>query len=363
VLSALYGAFREISGVALVTGGLTFLISPHRDYVNGRLGLLLLASGFLFCLSAFDSTGRIPVDISNLLVIAALFVNTQALADIVVYLFTEEPPPAYRYLTPVGLAWSALVWLLPFADYALGLSAIDRSVEDATMLAPFHAFAAYAIYAWPLAMAIVLVPLCRVDLRAVDFRRPGSKFFGRGGLAFVAVMACILAGGAFGLRTVYRIGHSLLELLLLVWYFSALSQPELFAKARSVILEEKEQFVLRDLHEVALIKERVERAIGDPEIIGRPDLDLRSFAEVVKVPPYRLSSWINTYLETSFPAWLNARRVERVKALMLERPKGTILELAMEAGYASKSVFNEQFRRITGMSPSEWRRSSGGDGA
>jgi AraC-like DNA-binding protein len=117
---------------------------------------------------------------------------------------------------------------------------------------------------------------------------------------------------------------------------------------------------MEDPRESAMIRERVDKAIDDPGVLGNPDLDIRSLAAIVKMPPYRLSIWFNACLETSFPAWLNARRIELAKRLMIEHPGRTIIDIAMEAGYASKSAFNEQFKRATGSSPSEWRRGNKG---
>jgi AraC-like DNA-binding protein len=135
------------------------------------------------------------------------------------------------------------------------------------------------------------------------------------------------------------------------------------APAPDALASERDRLVMSDPQELALIKARVEKTIDDPAIIGKPDLDVRSLAAIVKVPPYRLSIWFNTCLETSFPAWINARRIERAKALMLDSPDRTLIDIAMEAGYASKLAFNGQFRRIVGMTPSEWRRGQGKGGA
>lgn len=362
LFSALYDAFREISGVALVTGGLSFLVSPGRDYAQRRLGALLLGSGFLFCLSAFDPQGRIPVDVSNLLVIAALLFNAQATIDLVIYLFSEEAPAAAPWMFRAGIIWSLCVWILPFADYLFGLGPSRVNVEDGILLGPFHAFASYAIYLWPLAAVLLVFPLCGIELRALDIRRPGAKFFGIGSIIFGAVVVCIIAGGMLGSRLVYRLGHSLLEALMIAWYFAALVKPMLFIRAREVIREERERIILHDPREAAIIQERVERAIGDPSIIGRADLDLRRLAGIVKVPPYRLSRWLNAARSTTFPAWLNARRVEYAQKLLRDFPDRTIIEISVEAGYSSKSVFNAQFRRITGKNPSEWRRSAAQSG-
>lgn len=119
---------------------------------------------------------------------------------------------------------------------------------------------------------------------------------------------------------------------------------------------ERKASVLDDPQEIALISERVERALGDPRILGRADLDIRALSEIVKVPSYRLSIWFNSHLKTTFPEHLNMRRVRLMQTLMAKHPERTVIDIAMEAGYASKSVYNEQFRKIAGQSPSEWKR-------
>jgi len=122
--------------------------------------------------------------------------------------------------------------------------------------------------------------------------------------------------------------------------------------------ERERPFSMTD-SEASLIEERVERVISNPVILGRPDLDLRGLAELVKTQSYMLSYWLNACKGTTFPAWLNARRIDLVKRLMLENPDRSILDISIEAGYASKSVFNAQFRKIVGQSPSEWRETAG----
>ncbi len=85
-------------------------------------------------------------------------------------------------------------------------------------------------------------------------------------------------------------------------------------------------------------------------------LSLRGLAAILKVPPYRLSICFNTRLNTSIPSWFNALRVEKARQKMIERPDWTILDVAVDAGYGSRTVFNDHFSRIVGMSPSEYRR-------
>lgn len=53
--------------------------------------------------------------------------------------------------------------------------------------------------------------------------------------------------------------------------------------------------------------------------------------------------------------WLTHERIERARAL-LAQPKATVTEVALAVGYGTPSAFAAAFRRITGMTPSAFRR-------
>jgi pimeloyl-ACP methyl ester carboxylesterase len=56
-------------------------------------------------------------------------------------------------------------------------------------------------------------------------------------------------------------------------------------------------------------------------------------------------------------AYVAARRVERAR-LMLTSTQKSLTEIALACGFADQPHFNRLFRRIVGMSPGRWRRSS-----
>lgn len=62
-------------------------------------------------------------------------------------------------------------------------------------------------------------------------------------------------------------------------------------------------------------------------------------------------------LGTSPMAFVAARRIERAKHMMLASGE-RLAELALDCGFADQSHLNRQFRRATGVSPGQWRRSS-----
>jgi AraC-like DNA-binding protein len=50
-----------------------------------------------------------------------------------------------------------------------------------------------------------------------------------------------------------------------------------------------------------------------------------------------------------------ARRIERAKAL-LANPRASITEIAFDVGFAAASAFSATFHRITGQTPTDYRR-------
>ncbi len=91
-----------------------------------------------------------------------------------------------------------------------------------------------------------------------------------------------------------------------------------------------------------------------------PDLTLLDLATEFNVNPNRLSYAINHCLNISFRTLLNARRLDYFFSRIEQNAfrKHSILELAFEAGFPSKSTFNRVFKEKTGIPPSEYVRQS-----
>jgi len=87
-------------------------------------------------------------------------------------------------------------------------------------------------------------------------------------------------------------------------------------------------------------------------------LTLTKLVEQIGVPRNQLSAVINNKFESNFYTFVNKYRVEEVKQLIAD-PKNkdfTILSLAYQAGFPSKSSFHDVFKKFTGMTPSEYQR-------
>ena len=104
------------------------------------------------------------------------------------------------------------------------------------------------------------------------------------------------------------------------------------------------------------IHERLLRLMEQERLFANPELTLGETAQQLNIHPNYLSQVINSVAKKNFYDFINSWRVEEFnKAVMQpENQKYTLLSLAYECGFNSKTSFNRNFRKITGFSPSEY---------
>lgn len=105
--------------------------------------------------------------------------------------------------------------------------------------------------------------------------------------------------------------------------------------------------------------EQLNQLMDEDEIYLNPSLSLRELAQSLQIHPNKLSWLINENLGKNFNEYINDWRLTafQQKALNPENSNITLLGLAYESGFNSKSVFNEFFKRATGLTPRAWLKS------
>lgn len=93
------------------------------------------------------------------------------------------------------------------------------------------------------------------------------------------------------------------------------------------------------------------------------DLTLKELADRTGIPLRDLSRIINEKLHKNFSDFINFYRVEEAKHLLLREGKleMTILDIAYDVGFNSKSNFNSVFKRHTGITPSFYKKKKDGE--
>ncbi len=89
-----------------------------------------------------------------------------------------------------------------------------------------------------------------------------------------------------------------------------------------------------------------------------PNLKLADIADTLEMHPNHLSQVINEQLNQPFLTFINTYRIEAAKQI-LEDPDSdqkTILQIAYEVGFNNKVSFNTHFKKITGKTPTAYRK-------
>jgi len=99
--------------------------------------------------------------------------------------------------------------------------------------------------------------------------------------------------------------------------------------------------------------------ITEKNFYKRNDLSLNDLASELNIHPNYLSQLINEKEEKSFYDFINAFRVEEFKRLVKipENKEFTLLALAYDCGFNSKSSFNRYFKKHTSKTPSQYVKS------
>lgn len=151
--------------------------------------------------------------------------------------------------------------------------------------------------------------------------------------------------------------------------YNSLKQKEIFPldenMRKEIILIEEEQSVelkRKIIPDSDLIK--FKSMLSELMKIQKPYLDselnLIKLAELINMTPHQLSYIINTGYNENFFQYINTYRVEKAKELLLneEMNKLSILGIAFESGFNSKTSFNTTFKKISGQTPSEFKKKS-----
>jgi AraC-like DNA-binding protein len=106
----------------------------------------------------------------------------------------------------------------------------------------------------------------------------------------------------------------------------------------------------------AQLHEKLKHLMQSEKVFKESELTLADLAKRLGTHPNYLSQTINEQEGKNFYDYINSLRIEEFKS-MVARPgsqKFTLLALAFECGFNSKSSFNKYFKKMTGQSPSEY---------
>ncbi len=105
------------------------------------------------------------------------------------------------------------------------------------------------------------------------------------------------------------------------------------------------------------LADELELLMSREQLYKENDLKLEMLAEKLKSNRHFVSQVINQFYKTNFFDFINVNRIEEAKRLLVsESHEMNIIEIAYTVGYNNKGTFNTVFKRITGVTPSDYRK-------
>ena len=161
-------------------------------------------------------------------------------------------------------------------------------------------------------------------------------------------------------------GYSVASLFILILGFYGFRQGDLFLgsqiklKAEDIPLSPNDlasiEQRLRPEDEVAVV--RLVEYMKTKKPYLEPELTLTALSQGCGLPSDYLSSLLNQHLGVNFYDFVNQYRIDEFKQQLQvpENRKLTLVSIAFDSGFQSKATFNRVFKKVTGLTPSEYMR-------
>lgn len=138
-----------------------------------------------------------------------------------------------------------------------------------------------------------------------------------------------------------------------IFFFKAIIQPDQFLG----IDERKHEPMKIPAGKSKSLFDTIEEKINSNQLYLEPDLSLNNVALAVKLSDRLVSQVIRDNTSKNFNDYINSKRISYAMVALANTTKSekNVLEILYESGFNSKSVFNTQFKKHTGLSPTEYR--------
>ena len=260
----------------------------------------------------------------------------------------DRPRPLWPHLLPaVAIALFVAFWRLPIdvalfvicMGYGIALLVVARHGPSALSAVRFsdERTAYHAL----LAVAALLIITAAVDaVISIDL------FLGNGDRARTLLMAAKLAWLGVAGYAATAAGDSRPE-----------TETEAGAETRPA--GEAAPTGEEDTSEAdAAVVGRIEALMAERQLYRDPDLTLERLARRAGIPARQISAALNRVHGRNVSQIVNEYRVRDAQRRLKETDE-PVTVVMLEAGFGTKSNFNREFLRVTGMTPSAYRRAGG----
>ncbi len=158
----------------------------------------------------------------------------------------------------------------------------------------------------------------------------------------------------------YMSDYDFYPLYLVIWGYTVWMCARLFLKAEVVWIEKsrKKNSTPKNISDALLQQAKLlQRQMVEGRYYLNSDLTLQSLAAELTMNPHALSQTINDALNQRFSDFINEYRIKAVIEKLNDPQYAniTVLGMAYDSGFNSKTTFNRAFKKVTGKTPKVYR--------
>lgn len=360
---------------ALVLSLFLFTHRKGNQPANMVLGLLMVALAFELLTALVPARGGLPLGFVAFLYAPLLYLYA--------HLLLQKDPGKYRPFVTAAIP----VYAVPLLLYGLAcLGRLARSDPGGAQLLTDTTLATVAAPSPPAALllsvtsAVFLVFSSRALRRAARFAAGAFssaavlqvRWLRTVHTVAMALFIALVAGTsltAFGILKAGPVAVALrvsLAALVFTIGFYGLRHPALFSGTETEALDPGGDDSTRQASSgdarLAAVKEELLSTMEAERPYLDPSLTIRSLSAQLGVGHRSVSRALNEHIGKTFFEFVNGYRAEHARAMLADAANDnrTVITIAYESGFNSKSVFNVAFKEALGTTPSEYRRSCRG---
>jgi AraC-like DNA-binding protein len=185
------------------------------------------------------------------------------------------------------------------------------------------------------------------------------------GMVFLSATIIVLVRDAFGVEFSFNADYIIYIILIgLVFYigYFGIRQENIFSSSAHIesidtVENGKSEKYRNSGMKSELVSEfygKLLKIMDDEKPYLDPKLSLSALAQILELSPNQLSQIINQESGVNFHDFINSYRVEEFISRAHTNNNFSLLALALDSGFNSKSSFNHIFKRQKGLSPSKY---------
>ncbi len=223
-----------------------------------------------------------------------------------------------------------------------------------------HSIITYASYVissfWMLAYSLYNFKICYALLIEGKSQYPEAKLATVALLIDLILIATMMVVASILMSfTVYKIVCLLAIQLFLTIYFLIQRYPAYVLSIKKAYSKARYEHSKISGLDVDSVSERLADIMEVEKAYKNEELSLSLLSESLNITTHQLSQILNDKLGCTFPQYITLYRLEAAKEILHTDKDQSILSIAFQVGFKSKSSFNASFKKEFNMTPTEFR--------